>query len=123
MANNKYIFVMKSGGNETLTLAGSRLEVVYNKLGDPISRKTVHPIQIIFNNGIGETTNENAVELIQQHPQWGSQYFWHPAAKEGKSVGDEEAKKEALGAVKRKLKKREEAVLKARSGEVSRDRD
>jgi hypothetical protein len=117
----KYRFVM-NGNNATYTLQGSRREVIRDAMGSAISTRHVPPIQLLFRNGHAETDDEKAVQLIQEHKDWGRLVTWHPtciptdATKEVK----EQAKEIAKGG-KARVKARAEAMERAREGSIPKE--
>lgn len=61
-----------------MVLSGSRFDVVRNAVGDPIQKKFVPAKKIVFQNGIGITTDPDVVELVRAHSEWGHEITWHP---------------------------------------------
>lgn len=111
-----------SGNNQTVVLAGSRNDIIYNKMGDPIAKKHIGPIQIVFQGGYAETEDETVVELLVQHKDFGKTIFWHPTCLPGDAEPHEKALAARLaGKHTDRLIKIKRGIEKAREGGIPRE--
>ena len=76
----KWKFV--GAGNFMVTLRGAYTKMLHDSMGQATIPERVPPIQVTFNNGYGETTDPLAVEGMLKHPDWGTQFYWHPSMKD-----------------------------------------
>lgn len=111
-------------GNMTLVLAPARREPVYNAVGTVLDMRLVPSRVLIFNDGVAETTDPDIVSIVQEHPQWGSEFFWHPSSLPKDADKDDiELSKTICNTSLSRIARIKEGVMHAREGGVAREEE
>lgn len=116
----KIRFVAK--GDQTIVLAPGRREPIYNAVGTVLDMKYVQARELIFDQGVAQTSDENMIPLALEHPLWGNEFYWHPSSLPKDATKEEEELARAISQFSiSRLKRRDEGIEKAREGSVPSD--
>jgi hypothetical protein len=118
----KKVYKFMSRFDHTIIFEGSRIEITYDAMGHPIAKKIIPALKFVFQNKYAETTDERIVQLIQEHPEWAVDVFWHPT-NVPPELGKEGVEKATVvaDAAMESSKRKAKAVEAAREGGVERD--